>query len=263
MGKFETEFSVDELYQLAYEWNGLTFDAALKYCAKYRLFPEAVNIGDVQTHISKHVQEKMHEDTQIGRDTFNRWRKDGAKGPRNPETILLLDALLHDVRFLHRSFDIADKELLHQLYTLAWTFHYRLPLAIEVDDFLYRYIDYVKKERFHESLYGNKQKMKRHKGDKYDTAVKDSHEDLYICALLDAFYKEFHCILIDNKITNFHAVKYNEEIILAVEYENELFFIDWATFIEQFEEILMKRQACLEKFGDNLRTLFLGGDLNA
>lgn len=264
MGKFEAEFSINELYRLSYDWNGFIFDKVLKYCAECRIFPEAVNIGDVQSHIAKQVKERMREKSQIGRDTFNRWRKKGAKGPRSSETILLLDTLLPDIRFLHRSFDISGKELLHQLYTLAWSFHYRLPLASETDEFLYQYIDYVKNEHFHGSLYNNKQEKEQLKGAEYDAAVKNSGEDLYICALLDSFYKEFHSILTDNGISFFHAVNYNKEPILTVEYDDELLLIvDWNFFSEQYKEVLMKRQACLEKLGDNLRTLFLGGDINA
>ena len=99
MSKFETEFSIDELYRLAYDWNGFIFDEVLKYCAKCRMFPQATNIGDVQTHIKERIKKRTGDDTEISRDTFNRWRKDGAKGPRNSETILLLDTLISEVHF--------------------------------------------------------------------------------------------------------------------------------------------------------------------
>lgn len=261
MGKFEAEFCVDEIYQLAYEWDGYIFDSVLKYCAKCGIFPAAVNIGDVQAYLSKSIQERMHEDTKIGRDTFNRWRKDGSNGPRNSETILLLDTLLPNVRFLHRSFDVANKEILHQLYTLVWSFHYRLPLAVETDEFLYLYIEYVKKEYFHESIYRRKEEKEQYVGSKSDEAVHCSGEDLYACKLLDTFYKEYHSIL--HGITLFHAVNYNEETILTVDYKGKLYCIDWDIIKEEYMEILMKRQACIESFGNNLRTLFLGGDINA
>lgn len=263
MSKFETEFSVDELYRLAYDWNGFIFDEVLKYCAKYSIFPQATNIGDVQTHIKEQIRERAGDDTEISRDTFNRWRKDGSKGPKNSETILLLDTLIPDVHFLHRACNKEDKELLHYLYVLAWSFQYKLPLTMEGDEFLHRYIKHLKQECFHESLYKSAKEKAQHKGKNYDTAIKNSDEEMYICALLDSFYREYHDILIENEITNFHAVEYSGEMVLTVEYEDKMYFVDWEDFLEQFKNVLRKRQACLEKFGNNLRKLFLGGDINA
>ena len=263
MSKFETEFSIDELYRLAYDWNGFIFDEVLKYCAKCRMFPQATNIGYVQTHIKERIKKRTGDDTEISRDTFNRWRKDGAKGPRNPETILLLDTLISEVHFLHRACDKEDKELLHQLYVLAWSFQYKLPLAIEGDEFLYLYIQHLKQEFFHENLHENMMEREKHEGVEYDLVIKDSHEEMYMCALLDAFYHEYHGILTEDEITNFHAVEYRGDMILTVECEDKLYFVEWDDFLEQFKDTLRKRQVCLEKFGDKLRKLFLGGDMNA
>ena len=263
MRKFETEFSVDELYRLAYDWNGFIFDAVLKYCAKCRMFTDATNIGDVQTHIKEQIKERTGDDTEISRDTFNRWRKDGSKGPKNLETILLLDTLISDVHFLHRPCDKENKELLHQLYVFAWSFHYKLPLAMEGDEFLYLYIQDLKQEYFHENLYENMKEREKYKGAEFDSAIKDSQEEMYMCALLDDFYSEYHGILTEDKITNFHAVEYRGDTVLTVEYEDKLYFVAWDIFLQQFKDTLRKRVVCLEKFGDRLRKLFLGGDMNA
>lgn len=255
MGKLKMEFSDDELLELThdYEWNGFIFDEVIKYCAKCGLFPKATNIGDVQTYISKQIKIQMRTDTKIGRDTFNRWRKDGSKGPRDSETIFWLDTLIPDVHFLHRACDVTNKELLHQLYVLAWYYHYTLPMAIEGDKVLLECIKKCVKDKCIE-----------------DAGIEDEGTeddlkklDLYSEKLLVSFYKEYHCILTKNGATNIHAVVYNEEIILINEHEDELFFSDRDGISAQFKDILNERQACLEKFGDNLRKLFLGGDINA
>lgn len=241
MKKYEIEFykKFDQLgiQQLEYEWNGYLFDILIKIYAKYGIIPGVSGIVAVETYIAKFIQEEKKEDTQISRNTFHIWRKDGA--PKNSETILLIDKLFPDTRIFHRPFDKKGKEELFGIYELACWFQYQWPLAMEGDEFLQKCI--------HEA----KEKLKS----------KDPEE--YSCRLLDAFYDEYHYgILVENGITWIHLIGYNEEMVLVIENEGKYFEIGNDDILKNMEEILRKRQECLEAFGDNLRTLFLGDDKN-
>ncbi len=276
MSKFETKIPFNEMTEMKYDWNGFLFKSTMEYCLENKIFPEVVNIGELRNYISEYLYKNTG--TGIGKSTFYRWQEDNEKnnkkednkkeenkkennkkGPGNSHVISLLDRLVPNLRFLYRPFDVKEKEVLHDVYIKAWEFQYEIPLAIEGDEILREYIDYIKKEYFHEELY---QKIKQLKGEAYDNAIKNGYSDLYACRLLDVFYEEYHQILIQNNITQFHAVIDKESLVLIEEQEGKFYFIDWDDFKEEHKEVLKQRQECLEAFADDLRTILLGTDIN-
>lgn len=237
MGKFEAELNLSDMYELSYDWNGFVFDKLLDYCVKNGVFPEAANLGEVESYIAEQIGQMKGDTERIGRNTFHSWRKEGAKGPRTRDTTWYLDSLLPKIRFLHRSCEVSHKEVLHWVYTVAWSLHYYVPLTVEGDNMLQMCIERVKAEAL--------------------------GKDTSFCELLNRFYNEYHQILTQNGITQFHIVQHDGEFAVLEEREAGYCFIHWDRVTRDYSEVLMKRQFCLETFGDNLRTLFLGGDVDA
>ena len=232
----------DETHYMPFDWNGTLFKEILKTCTQLGMIPGAASAGEAEKVIAQYIRNQKKENTTTSRNSFSNWCEEDAAGPKNPYTVVLIDRMLPYVRFLHRPCTVSKKEILHELYCQLWKLHMYMPLIVEVDTVIGSYIEKIKKEYFNEET---------------------NDEDKYLCALLDLFFEEYHSILENNGVEDtFHVVFYEDCLYKMEKCDGEYMLFDEQTFWDTYSHIIMERETCLDDFGYNLRTLFLGDDKN-
>ena len=243
MPKFENNIDVNKRDQIDYEWDGLVFKEAINYYVKKSANSHAVTIEKTLEWLSEEIGKiEVEKDKNICRSRWYEWGNEGSEGPYDKSRLLLLDQKFPNIRFMHRRCPKSEKEFLHGVYKLAWTFHNFLPLAVEADNTLKWWIDKCSKSE-------------------NDKEAGQKLSNTYVYKLANDFYREYHQILEKSGVDYFHIHRYKGTTFLEKKVDDVFESVEWETFKQEYKELLEKREMCINNFENDLRTLLLGGDM--